>query len=138
MVSRQGGVRLGGLRASMGTLAKAGTAFGDKGTQRASSGACHVTWASIGAVMAFSGSKSGACADDAHVRAAVLTDPIWKTDKGLSPGSPVSKIRRLYRLKVSAKSTAVVLMRARNGASLQARIGEGVVKSLVVAVPAPR
>lgn len=138
MVSRRGGVRLGGLRASAGTLAKAGTAYGDKGAQRPSSGACHVTWASIGAIMAFSGSKTGTCADDAHVRAAVLTDPIWKTDKGLSPGSPISKIRRLYRTKVGKKATAVVLVKARNGASLQARLGEGVVKSLVVAVPAPR
>ena len=138
MVSRQGGVRLGGLRASVGTLAKAGTAFGDKGTQRASSGACHVTWASIGAVMAFSGSKSGVCADDAHVRAAVLTDPIWKTDKGLAPGSPVARVRALYRARVTKKTRSVMLVKARNGASLQARIGEGVVKSLIVAVPAPR
>jgi len=138
MVSRQGGVRLGGLRASAGTLAKAGTAFGEKGRQRPSSGACHVTWASIGAIMAFSGSKSATCADDARVRAAVLTDPIWKTDKGLSPGSPIAKVRKLYRAKVGRKTTSVTLVKARNGASLQARLGEGVVKSLIVAVPAPR
>ena len=138
MVSREGGVRLGAMRARTGTLATAGTAFGGKGTQRAASGACHVTWASIGAIMAFSGSKSGTCGDDAHVRAAVLTDPIWKTDKGLSPGSPVARVRALYRAKVRKGTTSVMLVKARNGASLQARIGEGVVKSLVVAVPPPR
>ena len=138
MVSRQGGVRLGALRAHTGTLAAAATAYGDKGRQRASSGACHVTWASLGAVMAFSGSKTATCADDAHVRAAVLTDPIWKTDKGVSPGSSVAKLRRAYRVKVGRRTNAVMLVKARNGASLQARLGEGVVKSLVVAVPAPR
>ena len=47
-------------------------------------------------------------------------------------------MRKLYRAKVGRKTTAVTLVKARNGASLQARIGEGVVKSLVVAVPAPR
>lgn len=138
MVSRQGGVRLGAMRARSGTLATAGAAFGGKGAQRAASGACHVTWASLGAIMAFSGSKSATCGDDAHVRAAVLTDPIWRTDRGLSPGSPVARVRSLYRVKVRKDTTSVTLVKARNGASLQARIGEGVVKSLVVAVPAPR
>jgi len=76
--------------------------------------------------------------DDARVRAAVLTDPIWKTDKGLSPGSPIAKVRKLYRAKVGRKTESVTLVKARNGASLQARLGEGVVKSLIVAVPAPR
>jgi hypothetical protein len=131
-------VRLGGLRASAGTLTKAAAAFGARGAQRASSGACHVTWASIGAIMAFSGAKSGTCVDDAHIRAAVLTDPIWKTDKGLSPGSPVARVHALYRIRVGKKATSVMLVKARNGASLQARLGEGVVKSLIVSVPPPR
>ena len=138
MVSRQGGVRLGALRARTGTLAAAAAAYGEKGRQRASSGACHVTWASLGAVMAFSGSKTATCADDAHVRAAVLTDPIWKTDRGVSPGSSVAKLRRAYRVKLGRRTNSVMLVKARNGASLQARLGDGVVKSLVVAVPAPR
>ncbi len=138
MVSRAGGVRLGDLRARTGTLASAATAFGGKGQQRAAYGACHVTWSSLGAIMAFSGSSSGTCGGDAHVRAAVLTNPIWRTDKGISPGDGVAKVRRAYRLKAKRPSGSVILVRARNGASLTAKIGEGVVKSLVVAIPRPR
>ncbi len=138
MVSRAGGVRLGDLRARAGTLASAAIAFGGKGQQRAAYGACHVTWSSLGAIMAFSGSSSGTCGGDARVRAAVLTNPIWRTDKGISPGDGVAKVRRAYRLKAKRPSGSVILVRARNGASLTAKIGEGVVKSLVVAVPRSR
>ena len=138
MVSRTGGVRLGDLRAKSGTLSAAGTAFGGNGLQRAAYGSCHVTWASLGAVMAFQGSSSGTCGSDAHVRAAVLSNPIWKTDKGLSPGDPVKRIKTLYRVKAGKGSGVRTLVKARNGARLAVRFGEGVVKALIVAVPAPR
>jgi len=88
--------------------------------------------------MAFSGSSSGTCGDDARVRAAVLKNPVWRTDKGISPGDSVAKVRRAYRLKAKRPSGSVVLVRARNGAKLTAKISGGVVKSLVVAVPRPR
>ena len=68
----------------------------------------------------------------------MLSNPIWKTDKGLSPGDPVKRIKALYRVKAGKGSGVRTLVKARNGARLAVRFGEGVVKALIVAVPAPR
>ncbi len=137
LVSRKGAVRMGGLTAVPGTLAAATQAYG-QGAERATYGNCRVTWASLGAIMTFS-PPSGAepCGDASRVRAAMLTGQQWVTAKGLKPGDPVSKVRRLYGAKV-ARGSAGVLVTSRAGARLTARYGEGVVKSLQVAVPKRR
>lgn len=136
-VTRKGAVRLADLRATRGTLAAARTALGP-GTTRAAYGTCRATWASLGAIMTFSPARGAApCGDASRVRAAVLRGPQWVTAKGLKPGDPVSKVRKLYGRK-AAKGRLGVLVRSRSGARLSARMGEGVVKALVVAVPRSR
>ncbi len=135
LVTPSGAVRLGDLRAiGDGTIKSATTAFGT-GSARPAHGTCHITWAALGAVMAFQPpGGSGTCGDDARLRAAVLTGPQWLTAKGLKPGDPVAKVRRLYG-RQAARGPTGVLVQARSGARLSVRLGEGVVKALVVAVP---
>jgi hypothetical protein len=139
-VTRKGAVRMADLRGSTGTLAAAVKSLGP-GSPRATYGNCRVTWASLGAVMTFSPARGAApCGDQSRVRGAVLTGQQWVTAKGLKPGDPVSKLRKLYGAR-AARGTAGVLVASRSGARLTARTGEGVVKALVVAVPrggAPR
>ena len=66
--------------------------------------------------------------------AAVLTGQQWLTAKGLKPGDPVSKARKLYGKK-AARGSSSVLMSSKSGARLTARLGEGVVKSFLVSIP---
>jgi len=134
LVTRKGAVRMGTLAGRAGTIAAAEAAYGT-GSKRATYGNCRVTWASLGAVMTFSPAPGAEpCGPESRVRAAVLTGQQWLTSKGLKPGDPVSKVRRLYRKK-AGRGSASVLVSSRAGARLTARLGEGVVKSLVVAVP---
>jgi hypothetical protein len=137
VVTARGAVRLGDMAGRTGTVGAAMKAFGSTATKRASYGTCHVTWSSLGAVMTFAPSGGSTCADTSRVRAAVLTGPQWVTAKGLKPGDPVSRVRKLYGKKAAAGRTPV-LVRSKSGARLSARMGEGVVKSLVVAVPKGR
>lgn len=137
IVTRKGAVRLGDVPARAGTVGAARKAYGSGATTRASYGTCHVTWASLGAVMTFAPAGGATCGDDATLRAAILTGRQWVTDKGLAPGNPVSKVRRLYG-KRAAKGNSAVLVKAGNGARLSVRMGEGVVKALVVAAPRTR
>lgn len=134
LVTRKGAVRMGTLAGRTGTLAAAEKAYGT-GSKRATYGNCRVTWSSLGAVMTFA-PESGAdtCGPESRVRAAVLTGQQWLTAKGLKPGDPVSKVRKLYGKK-AARGSSSVLMSSKSGARLTARIGEGVVKSFLVAVP---
>ncbi|MBM3635213.1 MAG: hypothetical protein FJW99_08055 [Actinobacteria bacterium] len=137
LVTRKGAVRMGTLAGRTGTLAAAEKAYGTS-AKRAAYGNCRVTWASLGAVMTFA-PVSGAdpCGPESRVRAAVLTGQQWLTSKGLKPGDPVSKVRKLYGQK-AGRGSASVLVSSRVGARLTARLGEGVVKALVVGIPAPR
>ena len=137
VVTRRGAVRMGDLRGASGTLAAAEKAYGS-GAKRATYGNCRVTWASLGAVMTFSPPRGESpCGDASRVRGAVLTGQQWVTPKGLKPGDPVSKVRRLHGAR-AAKGTAAVIASSRAGGRLTARLGEGVVKALVVTVPLPR
>ncbi|MDA3005715.1 MAG: glucosaminidase domain-containing protein, partial [Actinomycetota bacterium] len=136
-VTRKGAVRLADVRGARGTLAAARKSLGP-GTTRAAYGNCRATWASLGAIMTFSPARGGStCGDDARLRAAVLTGPQWVTAKGLKPGDSVAKARKLYGKKV-ARGSMGVLVRSKSGARLTARMGEGVVKALIVAVPRRR
>lgn len=137
LVTPRGAVRLGGVPGRRGTVGTAMKAFGSTATKRASYGTCHVTWASLGAIMTFAPAGGSTCGDTSRVRAAVLTGPQWVTAKGLRPGAPVSRVRALYGKKAATGRTAI-LVRSKNGARLTARIGDGVVKSLVVAIPKGR
>jgi hypothetical protein len=137
VVTRKGAVRMGDLRGTAGTLGAATKAYGT-GATRATYGNCRVTWASLGAVMTFSPARGGSpCGEDSRVRGAVLTGQQWVTAKGLKPGDPVSKVRKLHGSK-AARGSSAVLASSKSGARLTARIGEGVVKALVVAVPRQR
>ncbi len=137
LVTRAGAVRLGDLRGAAGTVAAAMDAYG-AGAKRAAYGNCHVTWASLGAVMTFSPAPGGSpCGDASRIRGAVLTGPQWVTAKGLAPGDPVSKVRRLYGRKATRGPSAAIVS-SPSGARLTARIGGGVVKALTVAVPRSR
>lgn len=137
LVTRTGAVRMGNLRGTAGTLAAAEQAYGT-GAKRATYGNCRVTWASLGAIMTFSPARGAEpCGAQSRVRAAVLTGQQWITAKGLTPGDPVSRARKLYGAK-AARGSAGVLASSRNGARLTARYGEGVVKSLQVALPRSR
>jgi hypothetical protein len=77
------------------------------------------------------------CGQDSRVRGAVLTGQQWVTAKGLKPGDPVSRVRKLHGSK-AARGSSAVLASSKSGARLTARMGEGVVKALVVAVPRQR
>lgn len=137
LVTRTGAVRLAGIRGVGGTLASATASLGT-GSTRATYGNCRATWASLGAVMTFSPAPGATpCGDESRLRGAVLTGPQWVTAKGLKPGDAVSKVRRLYGKK-AARGQVGVLVSSRSGARLSARMGEGVVKALVVAVPRGR
>lgn len=134
LVTRKGAVRMGTLAGRTGTLAAAEKAYGT-GAKRATYGNCRVTWASLGAIMTFAPAPGAdPCGPESRVRAAVLTGQQWLTAKGLKPGDPVSKARRLYGKK-AARGGAGVLMSSRSGARLTARYGEGVVKSFQVSIP---
>ncbi len=134
LVTRKGAVRMGTLAGRMGTLAAAEKAYGT-GAKRATYGNCRVTWSSLGAIMTFAPAPgSEPCGSESRVRAAVLTGQQWLTAKGLKPGDPLSKVRRLYGKK-AAKGSTSVLVSSKSGARLTARFGEGVVKSFLVAVP---
>lgn len=137
LVTRKGAVRMGNLRGAAGTLGAAEQAYGP-GAKRATYGNCRVTWASLGAIMTFSPARGAEpCGEQSRVRAAVLTGQQWVTAKGLTPGDPVARARKLYGAK-AARGPAGVLVSSRNGARLTARYGEGVVKSLQVALPRGR
>ncbi|MSO44832.1 MAG: hypothetical protein EXQ74_05970 [Thermoleophilia bacterium] len=138
LVTRSGGVRLGTLTGASGTLANATAAFGSEGRTRAAYGTCHVTWATLGAVMTFAPGTSGTCADDARLRSAVLTGNHWVTGTGVRPGASVATLRKAYRLRPTPKITTgtLPLVTGARGARLTARVGEGVVKALIVRVPA--
>ena len=134
LVTRKGAVRMGTLAGRTGTLAAAEKAYGT-GAKRATYGNCRVTWASLGAIMTFAPAPGAdPCGPESRVRAAVLTGQQWLTAKGLKPGDPVSKARKLYGKK-AARGGAGVLMSSKSGARLTARYGEGVVKSFQVAIP---
>jgi len=134
LVTRKGAVRMGTLPGRTGTLAAAERAFGT-GAKRATYGNCRVTWASLGAIMTFAPAPGATpCGPESRVRAAVLKGQQWVTAKGLKPGDRVSKARKLYGKK-AGRGKAGVLMSSKSGARLTARYGEGVVKSLLVAVP---
>ena len=134
LVTRKGAVRMGTLAGRTGTLAAAEKAYGT-GAKRATYGNCRVTWSTLGAVMTFAPAPGAEpCGPESRVRAAVLTGQQWLTAKGLKPGDPVSKARRLYGTK-AARGSAGVLMASKSGARLTARYGEGVVKAFLVAVP---
>jgi hypothetical protein len=134
LVTRKGAVRMGTLAGRTGTLAAAEKAYGT-GAKRATYGNCRVTWASLGAIMTFAPAPGAdPCGPESRVRAAVLTGQQWLTAKGLKPGDPVSKARKLYGKK-AARGGAGVLMSSKSGARLTARYGEGVVKSFLVSIP---
>lgn len=139
LISRSGAVRLGSLRARSGTLAGAASAFGPPSATRAGAAACRVTWSSLGATFGFQAGASGdPCADDARPRAAVLSSPLWKTAAGLSVGQSIRRMKHLYGGKTRVHGSTAVLITTRSGVRLSAKVGEGVVKSFVVSLPALR
>lgn len=139
LISRSGAVRLGSLRARSGTLAGAASAFGPPSAKNAGTRACRVTWSPLGATFGFQAGASGdSCAGDAKPRAAVLSSPLWKTSVGLAVGQPVSRMKHLYGRRTTVHGSTAVLIRTRSGVRLAAKVGEGVVKSFVVSLPAPK
>lgn len=139
LISRSGAVRLGSLRARSGTLAGAASAFGPPSAKRAGAAACRVTWSPLGATVGFQAGVSGdSCADDAKPRAAVLSSPVWKTSAGLAVGESIRRMKHLYGRKTRVHRSTAVLIATRSGVRLAAKVGEGVVKSFVVSLPAPK
>lgn len=91
-----GAASLAGWRLRRENMAGAIARLGAPAGRTAAGGGCLARWPAVGAAVLVRG-RGDPCASDAAVaRWARVSSPLWRTQRGLSPGAPVRAMRRLY------------------------------------------
>jgi hypothetical protein len=137
LVSRTGAVRLGPVRAASRPLADAVATLGSPGERLRTAAGCLVRWPALGAAIGYAASAGAdPCADDAgRARAAVLSGSRWRTGRGLAVGDPEARVGELYPRARRRGGVVELFAAPRARVRLSARLSDGRVAALVVAVP---
>jgi hypothetical protein len=94
--SAAGAGNLGGWRLRRDNLAGGIGSLGAPASRTPGGGGCLARWSAIGAAVLLTASGDPCASDAAKVRWARVSASIWRTQRGLSPGDPVRRMRTLY------------------------------------------
>ena len=94
--SAAGAGNLAGWRLRRETLAGGIARLGGPASRTPGGGGCLARWPAVGAAILLAGGGDPCASDAAAVRWARVSSPIWRTQRGLSPGDTVRKMRSLY------------------------------------------
>ncbi len=100
-------------------------------------GVCLARWPALGAAVLLSGGGDPCASDAAVARWARLSSPVWRTQRGLSPGDAVREMRALYPRARPHGGRWWLVTGRREGAPaprLRAEVGGGAVRALWVDV----
>jgi Mannosyl-glycoprotein endo-beta-N-acetylglucosaminidase len=95
--SAAGAGNLAGWRLRRENLAGGIARLGAPASRRpGAGGVCLARWPVVGAAILLTGGGDACASDAAVVRWARLSAPVWRTQRGLSPGDPARRMRALY------------------------------------------
>jgi hypothetical protein len=94
--SAAGAGSLAGWRLRRENMAGGIARLGAPGSRTPGGGGCLARWPAVGAAILVAGGGDPCASDAARVRWARLSAPIWRTQRGLSPGDTVRRMRVLY------------------------------------------
>jgi hypothetical protein len=94
--SAAGASNLGGWRLRRDNLAVGVGTLGAPASRSPGGGGCLARWPAVGAAVLLTGRGDPCATDAAKARWARVSASIWRTQRGLSPGDAVSRMRALY------------------------------------------
>jgi Mannosyl-glycoprotein endo-beta-N-acetylglucosaminidase len=94
--SAAGAGSLAGWRLRRENMAGGIARLGAPGSRTPGGGGCLARWPAVGAAILVSGGGDPCASDAARVRWARVSAPVWRTQRGLSPGDTVREMRALY------------------------------------------